>query len=56
MLNWVLELVFDTSDCIFIPGDSDFGLHYKRLNWFLECQVFLYIEVQSQKSQVKSFL
>ena len=39
MLNCFLQLVFNDLDCVFI--DNGLDLQYKKLNWFLEYQIFL---------------
>ena len=36
----VLQVVSDEFDCVFI--DSGLDVQYKKPNWFLECQKFLY--------------
>ena len=45
--------MFDKFDCVFIDNGQD--LKYKKVNWFLECQSFLYSEVKLQNFQAKTY-
>ena len=51
MLNWLLRLVFDSFDSIFVVADLD--PKYKELNCILERQKFLIFWGKLQRSQAK---